>query len=212
MSATLRIVIVGAGMVGLTLAALLSRAGSSRKMHVSVVDAVAPPAFDPHDDVALRVSALSAGSVGVLQSVAAWKRIRDTRACPYREMRVWDAAHSADGPDALHFDAAEHALPELGFIVENVLVQSSLHEIVSTGDVDLHFGQQIESLTLANGRPVLGLQSGTSLDADLVIGADGARSRVREAAGIPVSGWNYAQKAFVTHVRTEKPHAHTAWQ
>jgi len=56
------------------------------------------------------------------------------------------------------------------------------------------------------------LQSGETLTADLVIGADGARSFVRSAAGIEASEWPYEQTAFVTHLQPEKPHKATAWQ
>jgi len=120
------IVIAGAGMIGLTAAALLARSSRRDQLNVTVVDAAPRPVFDVADDVALRVSALSPGSVGILEDVGAWNGIASARVSPYRSMRVWDAGGSPDGPEALCFDAAEFALGELGFITENVLVQDRL--------------------------------------------------------------------------------------
>jgi len=56
------------------------------------------------------------------------------------------------------------------------------------------------------------LETGETLEADLVIGADGARSFVRSAAGIEANEWPYEQTAFVTHLQPETPHGGTAWQ
>ena len=80
------VAVVGAGMAGGALAALLARAGFS----VAVVEAAAPTAFDAGAPVGLRVSALSPGSASVLEEAGAWRRIVDARACPYRRMHVED--------------------------------------------------------------------------------------------------------------------------
>ena len=83
------IVIVGAGVAGLTAAALLSQDAQSRKYRLTVVDAGERPAHDPGADVALRVSAIATGSAGVLHRAGAWEYVHDTRACAYEGMRVW---------------------------------------------------------------------------------------------------------------------------
>ncbi len=206
------IVIAGAGMVGLTLAALLARDDSATQLNLTVLDAGKPPAFDEDDEVALRVSALSAGSVSILKSVGSWQSIVDTRACPFREMRVWDAANSVEGPDTLHFDAAEHALPELGFIVENVLVQHALMQVLNASAAAVTFESRISALSQRGDRFDVCLSDGREFAADLLVGADGAGSFVRKQAGIPVKNWSYAQKAFVTHALPESAHRHIAWQ
>jgi len=206
------VVIAGAGIVGLSLAALLARADSGRRLNLRLVDAASKPRFDLADDIALRVSALAPGSVSVLQRVDAWSAVQAARACPYREMRVWDAAGTVDGPDTLRFDAAEHALPELGFIAENILVQKALIDVLDHLPITLDFDTRIDSmLACANGYELF-LTDGQRVSADLVIGADGAQSFVREQAGIQVEGWSYAQKAFVTHVQPAKDHQYVAWQ
>ena len=54
-------------------------------------------------------------------------------------MKVWDAAGVVDGPETLSFDAAEFALPQLGFIVENLLVQHALLNCLAASAADLRF-------------------------------------------------------------------------
>jgi 2-polyprenyl-6-methoxyphenol hydroxylase-like FAD-dependent oxidoreductase len=71
---------------------------------------------------------------------------------------------------------------------------------------------ELAGLTFERDRAVVSLGDGRVLSAALVVGSDGAASLSRKLAGIETAGWNYDQRAFVTHVRTEQPHARTAWQ
>ena len=206
------IVIAGAGMVGLTLAALLGRSERIERLNLTVIDTGKPPLFNRDNDVSLRVSAISAGSVSVLRSAGAWDTVIAARACPFREMRVWDAVASVEGPDTLHFDAAEHALPELGFIVENALIQHALTQALDGSAVSLRFATRISALQKRPDCVAIELDNGQELAADLVVGADGVGSFVRGQAGMPVKKWSYAQTAFVTHVQPQEPHRHVACQ
>ncbi|MGB5247527.1 MAG: FAD-dependent monooxygenase [Woeseia sp.] len=205
------IVIAGAGVVGLAMAALLVRLPEQRRLRVTLVDRVAPASFNNDADVGLRVSAIATGSMSTLAALG----VRDivlTRACPYRDMRVWDATGDAYAADALHFSAAELALPELGFITEDALLRHALFTALEQDSVDFRFGAGIAALNKAQHVCEIELDDGASLQADLVIAADGARSVVREQAGIAVDGWDYRQAAFVTHARPAVSHQHTAWQ
>ena len=208
MSDTFTITIVGAGMTGLGLAALLA---NDRRIRLRVVDAGPPPAFSPADDIGLRVSALSPGSADILREAGAWDRITSRRAAAYERMRVWDAGSSPEGPQTLRFDADEFALRELGTIVENELVRFALFEALLSTDAVLEFDSSIEALSRTAGGFRLAMASGT-LDTELLIGADGGRSRVREAMGIDDQRHAYGQTALVTHVRTRQPHGDTARQ
>ena len=58
---------------------------------------------------------------------------------PYRDMKVWDAMGSVEGPETLRFDAAEFAVPELGFIVENVLIQDALLAALDATHVSINY-------------------------------------------------------------------------
>lgn len=200
------ITIVGAGMTGLGLAALLA---NDRRIRLRVVDA--GPAPTTTDDVGLRVSALSPGSVAMLRDAGAWQRIASRRICTYDRMRVWDAGSPPEGPETLRFDADEFALPELGTIVENELVRFALFEGLLSTDAVLEFDTPIESLARTADGFRLVMETG-ALDTNLLVGADGGRSPVREAMEADDGRQPYGQTALVTHVRTRLPHGNTARQ
>jgi 2-octaprenylphenol hydroxylase len=196
------VAIVGAGMVGTTLAVALHRAG----FDVALVEAGQPVHYDPKDDYDLRVSALSAASQRLLQRLAIWPAIAAGRISPYREMHVWDST----GHGLLHFDAAELGLPELGHIVENHLIQHAAWNALDT--VSVYCPARLAGLDLQADGYHLTLQGQNAIEARLVVGADGADSRVRDLVGIGTGGWAYEQRGIVCNVSTEKPHRHTAWQ
>lgn len=196
MKGPLDIVIVGGGITGLTLAALLAKGHQADAMNITVIDAGKRPSYSSKDDVSLRVSAIANGSAETLDAVGAWSNILGSRVSPYQHMRVWDENDGPESSAALRFSASEFAVPQLGFIVENVLVQHELLRVLDKSNVQLKFETRIEALP----------------EADLVVGADGARSVVRELAGIKTNRWPYQQTAVVTHLTTEIPHSATAWQ
>lgn len=206
------VIIVGGGITGLTLAAKLAKGRHSESLGITVLDAAARPRFSAEDDVALRVSAIASGSAELLDSVGAWRQVSESRASPYECMRVWDENDTPDSASALRFEAAEFALPQLGFIVENVLLQDALLRQLETQDVELRFASPIRSLRQSGRQYAVEFEGGENRVADLVVGADGARSFVRTAAGIETRRWPYDQTAFVTHLRPEREHQATAWQ
>lgn len=203
------VVIVGGGMVGTCLAALLAREEALAGWRIALVDPATPRR--PDDAlVDLRVSALSRASERILQAARAWPAIAPY-ASPYEEMVVWDAASTPTRPDALRFAAATTGEPNLGHIVENLRVQWALHESpmlrgvheVRSGLAGLELEPDVARVTLEDGR---------RLTCALVVGADGGQSAVRELTGIGRSGWTYDQSAVVAHLQTERPHRATAWQ
>ena len=212
MKRSFNIVVVGAGITGLTVAALLAHSKHCNEMRVTIVDAGKRPSFDLSDDVSLRVSAIASGSTDTLASIDVWQDIVGQRACPYRDMRVWDSLGYAEGPDTLRFEAAEFAVPELGFIVENTLIQHMLLQQLAAMNQAVEFETPIKVITQSDNRFHVEFADGKSLTADLLIGADGAGSFVRRNAEITVDAWRYPQSAFVTHLLPEKNHQHTAWQ
>ena len=199
-------------MAGLTVAALLANSRQAEALRLTVIDSAPRPSFDPDDDIALRVSAIANGSADILDNIGAWDTAVSTRACPYEHMRVWDGADDSDGASTLKFDADEFAVPQLGFIVENLLIQDSILRVLDRTDVSLRFDAPIQAID-GNGQSYrLRLEDGRELEADLLVGADGARSFVRESAGIAVMRRPYAQTAFVTHLQPQQPHGATARQ
>jgi 2-octaprenylphenol hydroxylase len=208
---TFDVVIIGAGVTGLTVAALLAKSPQGSRLRLTVIDAAARPVFSADDDVALRVSAVAMGSAALLESVGAWEFVRSSRVGAYDRMRVWDESGHADSSAALHFDAAEFGVPQLGFIVENVLLQQALLNVLDNSDVELIFEAPISALQKEGQKYKVAIEN-RMFDADLVIGADGARSFVRNSVGISTRDWPYGQSAIVTHLTPEKLHQNTAWQ
>jgi len=203
------VVIVGGGMVGACLAALLAADARLTEWRVAIVEPNAPR---PPEDGALdlRVSALSRASQRILAHAGAWAGI-EVHAFPYEEMVVWDAASRPDARDALRFNAAETGEPDLGCIVENLRVQWALFESRHLRSVtQLRAG--LEGLEFDGDGVRLTLSDGRRLGCALLVGADGAGSRTRELCGITRAGWKYGQTAVVAHLRTERPHLRTAWQ
>ncbi|MEM9335602.1 MAG: UbiH/UbiF/VisC/COQ6 family ubiquinone biosynthesis hydroxylase [Pseudomonadota bacterium] len=198
-------VIVGAGVIGLTAAALMV----SPRCRVTLIDpADGPPADD--GDVGLRVSAIAAGSVDILNAADAWSRLQAERCHPYAGMCVWDAADAPDSPRAVRFNADEFGASELGYIVENAALQRALHSAVQASAVNLRYAARLDRVDIEARR--VHLKSGEVIDYDLLVGADGLRSTIRELASIETATTNYQQDAVVTHLRPERPHEDTAWQ
>ncbi len=211
MRSSFDIVIAGAGITGLAAATFLAADDAAGRLRLTVVDADPRPALPQGDDVTLRVSSIANGSADMLRGVGAWPN-DERRLCPYDHMRVWDEDDSPDSASALVFDAGEFAVPHLGYIVENVVLQHALLQALAGTQVELRFDSPLQTITERGNGYCVTLDNGVTLDADLVIGADGARSRVRESAGIDVTHHAYGQSAFVTHLETTIPHRHTAWQ
>ena len=204
------IAIIGAGLAGSALAAAL---GGSR-WRVALIEAQPlslqwPVLNIDINSFDLRVSALTAASLNFLDRLGAWRDIAARRVSPYRRMHVWDG----DGTGAIHFDADEINRGELGHIVENNLLQTALlHRVSVQRNVQIFSGNTVERFMHENDGVSIVLQDGTSLHATLLVGADGANSRVREWAQFPVREWDYGHTAIVATIQTERPHAQTARQ
>jgi 2-polyprenylphenol 6-hydroxylase len=205
------IVIVGGGMVGACAAALAAVEPRLAELRIAVLEAH-PPAAPPQGDVDLRVSAVTRASQRILTAVGAWPLVPPQSLSPYEEMIVWDAAGKPGGAGAIHFSASATSEPNLGHIVENRRLQWALYDCPPFRQRITVLRAELAGLAFERDRAVVLLGDGRVLSAALVVGSDGAASLSRKLAGIETAGWNYDQRALVTHVRTERPHARTAWQ
>lgn len=200
----LDVAVVGGGMVGAAAALALTKAGFS----TALLEAREPTAWRAGDEVDLRVVGLAPSSIGLLDDLDVWTSIRDTRSSPYAHMHVWDSESGA----TIDFSAADDGHDLLGHIVENNLVQWTLWQALEAAGVRRLCPAEVRGFEAREDRVVLELVNGESLSARLLVAADGAASPLREMAGIATRGRDYAQRAVVAHVATERAHEATAWQ
>jgi len=154
------------------------------------------------------VVGLAPSSIALLDELGVWASIREARSGPYAHMHVWDAESGA----SIHFDAANEGRDLLGHIVENNLVQWRLWLALEAAGVQRLCPAEVKGFEAQDDRIQLDLADGQSIAARLLVAADGAGSPLRKLAGIETRGRDYAQRAVVAHVRTERPHQGTAWQ
>lgn len=194
------VAVIGGGMVGGALELGLAQNGFS----VVVLDKAPPPAFDPTAQPDVRISAISAASVQLLRSLGVWDAVLAMRAHPWRRLETWEwqTAHVV-------FDAAELKLPNLGYMVENNVLQLALWQALEAHpQVTLLHGSALNEI---HGQH-LHLADDTEIVARLVVGADGAQSQVRQLAGIGVHGWQYPQSCMLITVKSENEPGDSTWQ
>jgi len=199
------VLIVGGGMVGATLACALG----DTPLKVILLEAGSGQHTLPEQGFELRVSAITRASQRIFETLGVWEKIAAYRISPYRDMHVWDAT----GSGVIHFDSAELGEANLGHIIENNVISMALYERLSAFEnVELITNSQFHQINTTPENASVTLTSGETIKTKLIIGADGGRSAIRQRFGIGVRGWDYDQTALVTYVKTERPHAETAWQ
>jgi len=192
--------VVGGGPVGACLALAARGLRTALVSHERRIAATAPGgAFDA------RVYALSPANVELLRRLDVWRRIPGERVQPVLAMRVF----GDDGRSSLEFDAYRAGVPELAWIVEDSALQDALWQALPA---EVLAPAECERLEAGEGNAVLTLRDGRRVTSALVVGADGANSFVRRAAGIAASEKGYAQAAVVANFRCEKAHRGAAVQ
>ena len=207
------VLVVGGGPVGACLGALLARGagqGGATPFRVGILEPNRPrmPASDAPIDP--RVVAVSRSSERILQAAGAWGRVSAARLSPYGRMRIWHESVAPGSPGALVFDAADVGEPNLGYIVENRVLQAALLDTFAEAGGVIEPAQFV-SLQIGADSVSVETRAG-KLAARLVVGADGAQSSVRQAVGLTADASDYRQTAIVATVGTERSHEKTAWQ
>ncbi|ANX04547.1 UbiH/UbiF/VisC/COQ6 family ubiquinone biosynthesis hydroxylase [Immundisolibacter cernigliae] len=200
------VLIVGAGITGTTLALALADAGVA----VTVLDREAAPSLPaPGQPLDVRVSAIHAAAVGLLERLGAWPLLPAACRAPFGRIQVWDAASVG----SIRFDSAEIGQPWLGSITENRALVAALHaRLAELPAARVLAPALLDDWEVRADRAIVRLGDGRELTARLLVGADGRASPLRLRAGIGASADDFGQCALVAHVATERPHADTARQ
>lgn len=200
--------VIGRGAVGAAAALGLAQCG----MRVGIVAPASTQASAARDADQWdpRVFALSPGSRALLQGLRVWDALDAARIAPVYDMRIYPSARA--GAPELHFCAYEACVEALAWIVENDNLMSGLDRALRFAGV-IGMDAALASVdTETRGGATVTLEDGRTLQAKLVIGADGARSPLRSLLGIEASERDYPQRAVVANFATSLPHRDCAWQ
>lgn len=213
------VIISGGGMVGSAMACSLGMDPNLAGRKILLLEAGHKKIMDNVPDTySTRVSSISPGSATLLSGIGAWEHITKMRCKPYKRMQVWDACSDA----LITFDK-EDLLDEMAYIVENDIIVAAITRELDTlpENVQVKYKSKVVEYTwpmphhAAESIPwvKVTLADGETLQAKLLIGADGQNSMVRKKLGIPTVNWNYDQSAVVAVLRlSEATENNVAWQ
>ncbi len=199
------VIIIGGGMVGLSLACALGRAGKK----VALIEAKQPPLRWQKDDLVARVSALNPTSCQFLKNIDPGFDTASPAFCPIKKMRVWDDI----GGGEISFSGDDISVPQLALVVENrEIVRLLWQQAQQLASVDVVAPATVAQLLQHEDWVQLTLDNQQILTTDLVVGADGARSWVRQQMAVDMQQYDYQQSAVVAVVKSTKMHQMVAWQ
>jgi ubiquinone biosynthesis UbiH/UbiF/VisC/COQ6 family hydroxylase len=200
------VAVVGTGVAGLAAALGFAQQGLKVALVGPPPRPHAPTDAAPYD---ARIYALAPGGAALLERLGVWGRMDTARLCAVEQMRIF-----GDAGDELTFDAYSATVERLATIVEE-------SEIARVLDAACGFQPAITRIVIAfkgisrpaaEGDVDFELVDGRRVSAGLLVGADGANSTVRAAAGISTELKPYRQTALVANFECERPHLNTAWQ
>ena len=197
---TADVIILGGGLVGLTLATALDAHGLT-----SIVVDPADPAAQAAAGFDGRASAVASASWRMLQAIGVAERL-EGEGCPIRSIQVSDGPVTGGIGGGLAFDA-DPADGPLGIMFENRRLRAALRASAqAAGGVTL-LQPAVPVATLRDAAGVhVTLADGRRLSAPLLIAAEGRGSPTREAAGIRIARWHYAHHAIIGGIHHERPH------
>lgn len=210
------VLIVGAGMVGLTLALALRK---TTDLKIAIADTLTADELSTEPEV--RVSAINIASQTLFENLNVWSDIKSNRIQPYQNMHIWDK----EGLGKLDFYLDDlGAFPtneNLGCIIENKVIRNALWDKAKS-DEDIHFftENKLASIVEGDSEVFVSFEAPTKdniniqppLITKLVIGADGANSWVRQQISTPMITRDYDHHAIVATIKCSQGHNNTAWQ
>jgi 2-octaprenylphenol hydroxylase len=195
------VVIVGAGLVGLSAAIAFAKQGKK----VVLLDAK-PAMNKKNPDWDSRIYAISPDTEAWLKILGVWQHVDPTRVCPIDAMYLWHEA------EELVLNASDAHLLKLGVIIENQNLMVALWQKIKALDVTVVTEVNCVKLENTPQAVILSLDNNLQVSAKLLLAADGAHSWVRQQANIDVRYKDFLQTAIVANFSTEKPHRNIARQ
>lgn len=195
------VIIVGGGLAGLSLACLLGE--TAPELTVACIDRDDPNRAVDGD---FRTTAISYGSSRILARAGLWSAM-EKLGCPIRDIRIFDK----DTPLLLQFLSDEMEDRDFGWIVKNSDLRRVMQQRITALPRVMHIPRMgVTDFENTGDRVRVTLESGETLSARLVVGADGRNSFVRDWLDIPTRRWNYGQRAVICNIAHENPHENRA--
>lgn len=204
--ASQHLVIIGGGMVGASLAIALSGSG----LKITLVEAFMPKAesLPNYDD---RAIALAYGSRKIFESMGVWNALAD-RTTAINQIHISDKGHFG----FTRLDAKQQGVPALGHVVAaRELGTTLLQRLHDCEDVSIIAPATLQDFVSGNKGVELVLDvdgKRKTLQADLLVAADGGKSFVREKLELPTQEWQYGQSAIVANITSAQPHQNVAFE
>ena len=218
------VLIVGAGMVGLTLALALRKTSN---LTIAIADTL--PVSELMSEPEVRVSAINVASQTLFENLGVWSMIIAERTQAYQKMHIWDKA----GIGKLDFSVDDlnnsHQNENLGWIIENKVIRNALwHKAQADERISFFTDNKLANITVGDSEAFASFEMPTAsnapnnnvvqstmqvpLIAKLVVGADGANSWLRKQMDVPMISRDYDHHAIVATVKCSQGHKNTAWQ
>lgn len=199
------VLIVGAGMVGLSLAAALQ----STSLKVGLIEARTEAEMAAHEDG--RASAIALGSAQILDAIGAWKYIQSLGVSPLHRVEVSD-----QGQPLMTLHREDLNVDALGYVIENWVTRQGLQQrLAAVNDLTWFRPAQVKAVDTKPHSTVVTLehQGGThTIATQLLVAADGKASTVRDLVKLPVTSWTYEQALIVCTIQTDGSHQQTGYE
>ncbi|WP_180901698.1 UbiH/UbiF family hydroxylase [Martelella soudanensis] len=186
--------VIGGGPAGMITALALARAG--RRV------ALVAPVQSGGDH---RTTALMDHSISFIGRLGLWQDIK-AEAAPLKTMRIIDGTGRLLRAPTVSFRSAEIDLEAFGYNIPNSVLVAKLSEAVESEANITRFRETASDIDIGKDAVTITLASGESFESELVVGADGRKSKVRESAGIGTRQWTYKQSAVVLNFEHSLPH------
>ncbi|KAG1672635.1 Ubiquinone biosynthesis monooxygenase COQ6, mitochondrial [Nymphon striatum] len=212
------IIITGGGMVGTSMLCALAGNDFLKGQRVLLLERDSRISVaEPLPTYSNRVVALNLGTIKFLSEIGVWEKVLSKRAKSVQKMQVWESCS-----ESLITFNNENMADEVAFIVENNILLSAItekYESIKSENNDIFYQTSVADYKLPsvneneNDKVTVELANGQVLNTRLLVGADGATSRVRDKMNVKHIKWNYDQSAIVATLRlSETGENVTAWQ